>query len=96
MGFSVESDSTVLNKIKNFLPVLEKCNISWVKKGGSGVDISNIKNIKAKIGYVPDSQRYMDVHHSANDVFEEVHPRELELGSAAIAILAYLISEEGL
>lgn len=96
VGFSVESDSTVLNKLKNFLPVLEKCNISWVKKGGSGVDISNIKNITAKIGYVPDSQRYMDVHHSANDVFEEVHPRELELGSAAIAILAYLISEEGL
>lgn len=95
IGFDVDSDSIVLNKIKNFLPVLERCNINWIRKGGSGVDVSYIKNIKAKIGYVPDSQRYMDVHHSANDVFEEVHPRELELGSAAITILTYLISEEG-
>lgn len=96
IGFDVDSDSIVLSKIKNFLPLLEKCNINWIRKGGSGVDVSHIKNIQAKIGYVPDSQRYMDVHHSANDVFEEVHPRELELGSAAIAILAYLISEKGL
>jgi hypothetical protein len=48
------------------------------------------------IGYVPDSQRYFDYHHSANDVFEEIHPRELEIGSAAMTILTYLISEEGL
>ncbi len=96
VGFDVESDPQVLNKLKTFLPVLEKCNISWIRKGGSGVDVSRINNIIAKIGYIPDSQRYMDVHHSANDVFEEVHPRELELGSAAIAVLAYLMSEEGL
>ncbi len=96
VGFDVDSDSLVLNKIKSFLPVLEKCNINWIRKGGSGVDVSRIKNIIAKIGYVPDSQQYMDVHHSANDVFQEVHPRELELGSAAIAVLAYLISEEGI
>ena len=48
------------------------------------------------MGYVPDDQRYMDYHHSANDVFEAVHPREFELGTAAIAIMAYLLSEEGL
>ena len=96
LGFTVDSDSVTFDAIKNLLPILEKCNINWIRKGGSGVDISYIKNIKAKIGYVPDYQRYMDVHHSANDVFEEVHPRELELGSAAITILAFLISEIGL
>ena len=96
IGFDVDSDSSALDKLNSFLTILKKSGINWVRKGGSGVDVSYIKNIKAKIGYVPDCQRYMDVHHSANDVFEEVHPRELELGSASIAILAYLISEEGL
>jgi hypothetical protein len=96
IGFDVDADSSVIFKIKNWLPVLENSGINWVKKGGSGVDVSYIKNIKAKIGYVPDAQRYMDVHHSANDTFDAVHPRELELGSASIAIMAYLISEEGL
>jgi len=96
LGFDIDTDSSTLIKIKSWLPVLEKSGINWIKKGGSGVDVQYIKNTKAKLGYVPDAQRYMDVHHSANDTFDSVHPRELELGSASIAIMAYLISEEGL
>lgn len=96
IGFDVESDSMNLNKIKNWLTVLQRSGINWIRKGGSGVDVQYIKNTKARLGYVPDAQRYMDVHHSANDTFDSVHPRELELGTASIAIMAYLISEEGL
>lgn len=96
VGFNVDSDSITINKISSWLPILEKASIEWIKKGGSGVDVSKIKNAKALLGYVPDDQRYMDLHHSANDVFEEVHPREFELGSAAMAVMVYLLSEEGL
>ncbi|WP_050951082.1 M20/M25/M40 family metallo-hydrolase [Ignavibacterium album] len=96
VGFNVDSDSITINKISTWLPILEKASIEWVKKGGSGVDVSKIKNAKALLGFVPDDQRYMDVHHSANDVFEEVHPREFELGAAAITVMVYLLSEEGL
>ena len=96
IGFNVDADSSTINKIVKWLPVLEKASIEWVRKGGSGVDVSKIKNAKALLGFVPDDQRYMDVHHSANDVFEEVHPREFELGSAAMAVMVYLLSEEGL
>ncbi len=95
-GFYVTADSNKIAKMQTWLPVLKKFLIDWIEKGGSGVDISYIKNAGALIGYVPDFQRYMDVHHSGNDTFESVHPREMELGSAAIAILTYLISEEGL
>lgn len=94
VGFSVTSDSSTLEKIKSWVPVLEYAEIEWIKPGGSGVDISRIKNARALIGFVPDDQRYFDVHHSANDVFEEVHPREMQLGTAAIAALAYLLTEE--
>lgn len=96
VGFSVDKDSVSLSKIASWKNILERVGISWVKQGGSGVDISYIENAKCLIGYVPDSQRYFDYHHSANDVFSEVNPREFELGSAAIAILVYLIDREGL
>jgi hypothetical protein len=86
----------ILNRLQSYLPVLEKAGIEWIKKGGSGVDVQQIKSAELRLGYVPDDQRYMDFHHSANDVFEAVHPREMELGSAAIAIMAYIISEEGI
>ncbi len=95
-GFYVTSDSTIINKMQQWLPVLNVALIDWIRPGGSGTDVAGIKNAKALIGYAPDDQRYFDFHHSDNDVLEAVNPREMELGSAAIALMAYLISEEGL
>lgn len=95
-GFSVTADSTKISKMQSWLPVLNKALIEWIKPGGSGVDVSYIKSAKMLGGYVPDDQRYMDVHHSDNDTLETVSPREMEMGSAAMAIFAYFISEEGI
>jgi acetylornithine deacetylase/succinyl-diaminopimelate desuccinylase-like protein len=94
-GFDFDTDSLLIAKVQSWLPILGISGIDYIRKGGSGVDISRIKGAGALIGFVPDNQRYMDVHHSANDTFESVHPREMELGSAAIAILVYLIDNEG-
>lgn len=97
IGFYAETDSTeIISRLQSWIPVLEKANIEWIRKGGSGVDVQKIKNAKLHMGFVPDDQRYMDYHHSANDVFDAVHPREFELGAAAIAIMVYLLSEEGI
>ncbi len=96
-GFGIgTNDPKVVEKIQTWLPYLQTAKIEWVRQGGGGADISRIRNAKALIGFVPDVQRYFDFHHSANDVYEEIHPREMELGSAAMAILTYLLSEEGL
>jgi len=46
-------------------------------------------------GLRPDSQRYFDYHHAANDVFEAVNKRELELGAAAMTSLIYLFDKYG-
>lgn len=95
-GFTVQCDSSTLVKIQSWLPYLKNADIEYIKNGGSGADISRIKNTKALIGLHLDDQRYFDFHHSDNDVFSAVNARELELGSSAVAILAYLISQEGL
>ena len=41
-------------------------------------------------------QKYFEIHHTAKDVFEAVHPREMELGTASMASLVYLIDKYGL
>lgn len=97
IGFYVDTDSLeLIQSIESWLPFLEYAGIHWVRKGGSGVDISKIGNANVLIGYYPDEQRYFDFHHSPSDVFEAVHPREFELGTAAMAILTFLLSEEGI
>ena len=95
-GFDFTADSSIIQKAQSWLPVLEKADIDWIRSGGSGEDVGQIKNAKALIGYVPDDQRYFDYHHSDNDQYSIIHPREFELGSAAIAILVYLIDQNGL
>ena len=45
------------------------------------------------VGYRPDSQRYFDYHHAATDTFDKVNKRELELGSASMASMIYLMDK---
>jgi carboxypeptidase Q len=48
------------------------------------------------IGFLPDSQRYFDYHHTSIDTFDKINKRELELGAASMASLVWLLSEYGL
>ncbi|MEZ5014562.1 MAG: M20/M25/M40 family metallo-hydrolase [Chitinophagales bacterium] len=65
-------------------------------EGHGGTDIGPMEDAGTMlIGLIPDSQRYMDIHHTDNDVFEHVNRRELHLGAATMAMLAWWISEYG-
>jgi hypothetical protein len=90
----VDAEPGVLETIQSWLPLLNRALIEWIRPGGSGGDVAQIAGTRALLGYVPDVQRYFDFHHSANDVFSAVHPRDFELGSAAMAIMVWLLSEE--
>ena len=96
-GFHVEGSESKLAKIAGWESILDKYGIHQVEKGGAGADIGPLKTDEnVLIGFVPDSQRYFDHHHSANDTFDTVNKRELELGTASIASLVYLIDKYGL
>ena len=78
-----------------WLEVLEPYGLR-IKKGGGGADISPLKRQKTLlIGFEPDSQRYFNFHHTHADTFETVDKRELEMGTAAITSLIYLIDKYG-
>lgn len=100
-GFTFEGVShSLLEKInKNWGPLLAPYGSGTLAPGGGGSDIGPLAG-KVKgvvlIGYLPDSQRYFDVHHTPDDVFENVSKRELELGAASMASLIYLIDQHGI
>ncbi len=66
------------------------------EEGGSDIGPMHKKLDAPLAGLVPDSQRYFDIHHTNNDVFENVNHRELKLGAVTLAQLIYLVSEHGL
>jgi len=65
-----------------------------IETGGGGADIGPLEEHGVVlIGLKPDSARYFDFHHAANDHPDAVHPRELALGAAAVASLAFALAE---
>jgi carboxypeptidase Q len=97
-GFSGAKPDMIKNINDRWKRLLEPYGADRLVAGGGGSDIGPLRDKTPGvmlIGYLPDSQRYFDVHHSANDVFENVNKRELELGAASIAALVYLIDQQG-
>jgi carboxypeptidase Q len=91
-GFTFDAEGLKLEKLRSLASWFEPFNIRDFDRGGGGSDISALKALGAlQIGYIPDTQRYFSYHHSANDTFEQVNIRELQMGSAAITSLIYLI-----
>ena len=66
------------------------------RRGGADVEPLFESNGAMAAELIPDSQRYFDYHHAANDVFEKVNKRELELGAINMAALIYLVDKYGL
>lgn len=97
LGFQVDAPDSIVNVIASYQPLLQPYGIHYIRKGGSGVDIYPLKQFGAPLmGYRTESQRYMDLHHSAYDTFDKVHIRELQLGSGNMAAIIYLIDKYGL
>jgi hypothetical protein len=67
-------------------------------RGGGGADIGPLNRALGTptASLIPDSQRYFDLHHARNDVFEAVNKRELNLGAVNMAALIYLVDKYGL
>jgi hypothetical protein len=93
-GFSCDGTNEQVKFLKTLEPLLKKYELHIFEKGYGGVDIGPLKRKFTSIplfGFVPDSQRYFDFHHTPNDIFENVNKRELELGAAAICSFIYLL-----
>jgi carboxypeptidase Q len=97
LGFSADGTPEQIEKILTWKKLFEPYQVTQFEKGYSGVDVGKLKNgTTLLMGFIPDSQRYFDHHHADTDVFESVHKRELELGSAAMAAMVYLIDFYGI
>lgn len=91
-GFTSTMDAERKAKMLSWKPLFLPYGIYDFDEEGGGVDVGQLHSAlgtpMAELS--PDSQRYFDIHHAANDVFEGVNKRELELGAFGMAGLIYL------
>lgn len=97
-GFSFSMSKDKLAAIQHWLPLLKPYGTEFLELGGGGADIGPLyRTFGTPIaGFIPDSQRYFDVHHAPSDTFEKVNKRELLLGAVNMAALIYLVDKYGL
>ncbi len=93
-GFNIDTITGLYKLSLKWKPLLSPYFIETIDKDGGGADIGPLEKFGVPcIGYRPDGQRYFDIHHTADDTFDKVNKRELELGAASIGSLIYLIDK---
>ena len=93
-----EQHDEQLEKLRGWLQYFDKNTISYFSKGGGGADIGPLHRSLGTpmFGLNIDGQKYFEMHHTEKDVFELINARELELGTASLASLIFLIDKYGL
>jgi len=97
-GFSMSMDEDKKTKIRKWEKLFQPYGAWDFTKKGGGADIGPLgkKLGVPMMGFSPDNQRYFIIHHTAQDVFEQVNKRELEMGVIVMTMMIYLVSEYGL
>lgn len=93
-GFSMDAPDSCWKAITKWKDLFVPYGLYDFRRGGGGVDISYLKAYSTSLlALITDSQRYFDFQHASTDSWDKVHPREMQLGSAALAALIYLIDK---
>lgn len=97
-GFEFRMPSEKVTRIRAWLPLFVPYGVYEFLEGSGGADVNPLNRLmQTPVSELrPDSQRYFDLHHARNDVFENVHKRELELGALNMTALIYLVDKYGL
>lgn len=91
-GIGVDTTAGLYKKLIGFKELLDPYFLQYMDAGGGGADIYPLKQIGVPlIGFQPDGQKYFDYHHTADDTFDKVNKRELEISAGVIGAIIYLI-----
>lgn len=93
-GFGTNASAAARAQLEPLRLELARYGAGELRSDGGGADISPLaKDGVPLMELLPDPQRYFDYHHCVRDTLDAVHPRELELGAAALAAMAWFVAE---
>lgn len=96
-GFGLAMDEGKRRHIRSYRQLFLPYGVYDFEHEEGGADISPMQRRGVSCaGLRPDPQRYFDLHHTANDVFEQINHRELKMGAVALTQLVYITSKYGL
>lgn len=93
--FGTDANPAAFTQLSGYTRLFAGTGADRLVPGGGGADIGELaKSGVPLLEFIPDASRYFDLHHSSRDILSEVHPRELELGAALIASIAWCVADD--
>jgi acetylornithine deacetylase/succinyl-diaminopimelate desuccinylase-like protein len=93
-GLSATVGPGGLERLQELAGLLRPLGADAFVAGGGGADIEPLHAASVPLlGLRLDTTRYFDWHHSPADTLDKVDPRELAVGTAALAIAAYVLAD---
>ena len=93
-GFGCSSEGEQFKRFQKLEKYFKYYNLHEFYKGQGDADIYFLKEFDVPLlNLRPSMQRYFEYHHCINDKFESISYRDLQLNSAAITSLIYLIDK---
>ena len=93
-GFGFQGTPEALAILQEIATLLEPIKADSVRVGFGGVDISPITKLGVPgLGLAVDGEKYFWYHHTIADTFDKLDPHELNLCTAALAVMAYVVAD---
>jgi Zn-dependent M28 family amino/carboxypeptidase len=93
-GFSTTLKGPDFVRVQEIVRAMDAWGMGATIPGGGGADIAVLGPMNVPLfGLVTAPHRYFDLHHSERDRIDQVNERELALGAAALAWLAWQLAD---
>jgi len=99
LGFGVpavtdEQTGRTRARLDHVAALLERHGVGRLRAGGGGADIGAMKAFGVPLlGLQVEGSRYFDYHHTHADTLDKVDPGEIDLCSATLAAMAYVLAD---
>ena len=94
LGYGVTASDSAFAIIQQVGKLLDRIGAGSIQRGGGGADIGPIMALGVPgMGLNVQGDKYFWFHHSEADTIDKLDPHEVNLSTAALAIMAYVIAD---
>jgi carboxypeptidase Q len=97
VGFGFTGSDSARAVVREIARLLSRIGADSIGPTGGGADIGPIMQLGVPgMGHQVDGSRYFWYHHTEADNVDKLDPRDVAMNVAAIAVMAWVVAEEGL
>lgn len=93
-GFGISTNAQSYGTYQRILDLMKPINATTLLKSGGGEDIYLMGDMGVSLANLnTQNEKYFYFHHTQGDCINVLEPKEMDLSSAAMAVLSYVVAD---